>query len=122
MKRVVPAVVLLIVAAGLTIYGTLFINQKTSELTDLLNAAHSCCTNRDYHGASDNLEKFCQTFNKNEAILILFVRRDLLAELMRIAEPLFDYANEEMRYDFCIETQRAVTQLEIIRESQFKLI
>lgn len=122
MKRVIPAVVLLIVAAALTVYGSVYVSKTTSQLIGLLGAAQQRCNEGDYAGAQEALSDYCQEYRRNEPALLLFVRRDMLAELTRIAEPLFDYANQEMRYDFLTEIRRAVLQLEIIRESQFKLI
>ncbi len=122
MKRIIPALVLLAAAAVFLVAGTVYINAKTDELINLLDEAHRHCEAGAYDRAVQALDRYDAAYSQDETILILFVRRDMLAELRRIAEPLRDYATEENKFDFCTEAERAVSQLKIIREAQFRLL
>ena len=122
MKRSLPAIVLLLITVTVTYLGTNYVDQKSDELIEILQDAHEACHRQDYDKVIQILDAYQQTFDRDEFILMLVVRHDMLSELMRIAAPLENYAYEETEHDFCIEANRAIEQLSLIRDAQFRLI
>lgn len=122
MKRSMPAVILLLVTLIFVFFGTQYIEAKTTEMIDLLDKAHIACMSGEYNDSAKLIDQYQSAYKADERILILLVRHDMLAELTRIVSPLKNYAYEETKHDFCVEATRAIEQLEVIREAQFRLI
>ncbi|MEG0912986.1 MAG: DUF4363 family protein [Oscillospiraceae bacterium] len=122
MKRIVPSILLLLFVILTVVSGSIYIDIKIDELSEILNTAYDKCEVGDFAETKKALEDFHKVFERDESILILFVRRNLLNELKTVTHTLSEYASEETKYDFFTETKRALAQLEVIRESQFRLI
>lgn len=115
MKRLIPAILLLLVVAGLVIYSRIAIKDVSNSLIGVLNVAIRHNDAGEYELALESVGDFQAILAKNELLLNTFVSRDKIYNVKNASATLTSYANEETKNDFNAEANRTIANLEEVK-------
>ncbi len=122
MRRILPALLLLVVVVALTAAGTLYTDRAFLLLEEHLQKARSCALAGDYAGSDAELRTYNDEFARRQDLLLLFVDRNLVLEARANGSVLLSYTNEENLQDFLAELDRTVQLLCSIRATQHRIL
>lgn len=119
MRRNWYAAVLLVILS-LTLYGAgTFITSSTQKLHQDLQTAYNYAESGNYAQAEQAFEGAADQARHYSKVWILLIRRSLVDQLNQTLATIPSYVSEENLADLAVETARASTQVEQIRQSFF---
>lgn len=122
MKRTIPAVILLVIVAALTVAGTLYTDRTFRTLEqELITARENAAAGR-YAQSEEALRAYEDEFLRRQDVLLLFVDRNLVLEARANGSVLLSYTNEDNVQDFLAELDRTLQLLESIRSTQHRIL
>ncbi|MEG0178363.1 MAG: DUF4363 family protein [Oscillospiraceae bacterium] len=116
MKRVFAAFAILAIVITVAVFAQYFVDNKLLEIETMLNQLKSDISAEDYETVFDDTDTILQVFNKNKAVLMLFIRRDYIANADIALNGLSAYANKENAADLSSEVDKAAAQLKMIKD------
>lgn len=96
-----------------------YISTSTQALEQDLRAAYSCAEAGNYDCAKQTFQKVAETAEENSKIWVLLIRRSLIDQLNQTLATIPSYVSRENLADLAVETSRARTQTQQIRQSFF---
>ena len=121
MRRLITALVIILVVAAICISGLCVVDDRTAALNDCLQNALSAWEENQPDAAASKMAEFAALWEKSEPILFIFVGNDMLKSV----SVQLDYVNQMMHeksLDFSVEAARLKSLIHEIRESeQFSL-
>lgn len=109
---------LAVLAVGLCIAGR-FVNTSIRSVDEDLTLAYSCAVSGEYHTAQQQFDDVADKAQRYSPLWMLLVRRNLVDQLNQTLATIPAYATKENQSDLAVETARARTQAEQIRQSFF---
>lgn len=122
MKRTIPAVILLVIVAALTVVGTLYTDHTFRTLEQELIIARENAAAGRYAQSEQALRAYEDEFLRRQDVLLLFVDRNLVLEARANGSVLLSYTNEDNVQDFLAELDRTLQLLESIRSTQHRIL
>ncbi len=122
MKRTIPAVILLVIVAALTVAGTLYTDHTFRTLEQELIIARENAAAGRYAQSEQALQAYEDEFLRRQDVLLLFVDRNLVLEARANGSVLLSYTNEDNVQDFLAELERTLQLLESIRSTQHRIL
>lgn len=119
MKRTVAAIIIIIfiIVGGIAV--CLGIEGILDEMDKELQNAYSAAEGGDFDRALSAVRRFYGIFDENRSFLFVFLKRELLYNLMSDSGTITSYANEEGINDFFAEITKARRHIVIIGDSLF---
>lgn len=121
MRRVRVAAVILAALILLTLTGRRLVSDSLNALEAGLTQVESLCTSGAYQAAKQQISNMTQAYQKKQAVLALFIRRDKLNELETALYGLNAYVHPDYRQDLFCETGKLKAQLNGMRRLFFGL-
>lgn len=109
---------LAILVLGLCAAGR-FVNASIQSVDEDLMLAYSCAESGEYQTAQQRFDDVAEKARQYSPLWMLLVRRNLVDQLNQTLATIPAYATKENRSDLAVETARARTQAEQIRQSFF---
>ncbi len=117
MKRFYCSIFIIFAIAAVCVGSSLKITSTLSEMDEILVSAIDCVETADYDGAISAMDRFDALFQKNEKFFIIFIKRELIYNLLTDSGTLRSYANDESKHDFWAESTKARRHIVILRDS-----
>ena len=122
MNRLRAAAVILAALLLLTLASQRLVSDSLDPLETGLTQVERLCDDGAYQTAKERLYNITQAYQKKQAVLALFIRRDKLSELETSLYSLTAYVHPDYRQDLFCETGRLKAQLNGIRRLFFGLL
>lgn len=122
MNRLRAAAVILAALLLLTLASQRLVSDSLDSLETGLTQVERLCADGAYQTAKEQLCNMTQAYQKKQAVLALFIRRDKLSELETSLYSLTAYVHPDYRQDLFCETGRLKAQLNGIRRLFFGLL
>ena len=122
MNRLRAAAVILATLLLLTLASQRLVSDSLDSLETGLTQVERLCADGAYQTAKERLYNITQAYQKKQAVLALFIRRDKLSELETSLYSLPAYVHPDYRQDLFCETGRLKAQLNGIRRLFFGLL
>lgn len=122
MRRVRVAAVILAALILLTLTGRRLVSDSLNALEAGLTQVESLCAGGAYQAAKQQISNMTQAYQKKQAVLALFIRRDKLNELETALYGLNAYVHPDYRQDLFCETGKLKAQLNGMRRLFFGLL
>lgn len=109
---------LIVLTLGLFVAGR-FVNGSIRSVDEALVRAYSCAESGEYQTAKQQFDDVAEKARQCSPLWMLLVRRNLVDQLNQTLATIPAYATKENHSDLAVETVRARTQAEQIRQSFF---
>lgn len=119
MNRNWYAGILLVLLAGTLYISGQYINVSTQGLEQDLCAAYHIAETGAYTDAEQSFQKAADKAEENSKLWLLLIRRSLVDQLNQTLATIPSYVSRENMADLAVETARACTQVQQIRQSFF---
>lgn len=96
-----------------------FVNSSIQSVDEELAQAYSCAESGDYQTARQRFDDVAEKARQYSPLWLLLVRRNLVDQFNQTLATIPAYATQENHSDLAVETARARTQAEQIRQSFF---
>lgn len=96
-----------------------YVDNNTQTLTRELDVAYNLAVSGEYEQAKQAFQKAAQRSEENSPVWMLLIRRSLVDQLNQTLATIPSYVSAENLADLAVETARARTQAQQIRESFF---
>ncbi|WP_294526586.1 DUF4363 family protein [uncultured Allofournierella sp.] len=122
MSRLRAAALILAALFLLTLIGQRLVSGSLDSLEAGLTQVEKLCADGSYQAAKAQIGSITQAYQKQQAVLALFIRRDKLSELENALCGLSAYAHPDYLQDLLCETGKLKAQLNGIRRLFFGLL
>ena len=119
MNRVAAALAILLLLAGFALFGHCAVLRTTDTLTGQLLELKQQLNAGEYAAARRGCHSLLAQWEQSEALLTLFLKRDMTNALAVALNGLDVYLDDEHRCDALRELERALAQTAVLRRQYF---
>lgn len=121
MNRLRVAAMILAALCLLTLIGQRLVSGSLDSLETGLTQVENLCIRGEYRNAQEQIQNMTRGYQKQQAALALFIRRDKLSDLENALCGLSAYAHPDYLQDLLCETGKLRAQLNGVRRLFFGL-
>lgn len=122
MNRLQAAAAILAALLLVTLIGGRLVSKSLDSLEEGLVQIETQCSRQEYKAAQEQLRQMTADYQRQQAMLALFIRRDRLSELESALCSLSAYAQPDYLQDLLCETSKLKAQINGVRRLFFGLL
>lgn len=122
MSRLITACILIFSIIAVSIFGILYIKNKKDECSEILQAAYDNAKLEKVELAQENVNNFCEKWDKLEKIFIIFLHRQDLDEITFSSRSILEYIKAQELPEFFAEVKKIMALLDHTLETEMPLL